>query len=183
MDRLLVILDLDETLVHVPDHPLARRADFHVNGQPGYRRPHLEAFLETLRERYQVAIWTAAGSDYAHAVLEKIIPWRAELAFVWCAERCTQHFDHETRGRTTIKKLSKVRSRGFPLERLVMVDDSPEKHLRNYGNLVPIAPFLGDFGDGELPALLPFLSSLAAVEDVRRIEKRYWRRASEPLAQ
>ncbi len=78
MNRLLVILDLDETLVHVPDYPLARRADFEVLGHAGYRRPFLDEFLGQLRGRYDVAVWTAAGRDYAQAVVSTIIPWWTE---------------------------------------------------------------------------------------------------------
>ncbi|NUP14028.1 MAG: HAD family hydrolase [Polyangiaceae bacterium] len=175
MKKLLVILDLDETLVHVPDHPLPGRADFSVHGHAGYRRPHLADFLEDLRSRYAVGIWTAAGCDYAEAVVSEIISWRAELAFLWSAERCTQHFDHETRNRTTIKKVRKVRTQGYDLDRVLFVDDSPEKHLRNYGNLIPIKPFLGDRTDAELPAVASYIHSLAGCPDVRSVEKRFWR--------
>lgn len=176
MDRLLVILDLDETLVHIPDYPLGRRADFSILGHAGYRRPYLDEFLDELCGRYDLAIWTAAGRDYAEAVVSTIMPWWTELAFLWSAERCTQHFDHETRNRNTIKKLRKVRGQGYDLGRVVMVDDSPEKHVRNYGNLIPVAPFLGDHSDCELPAVAAFIHSLAAHPNVRSVEKRFWRK-------
>jgi RNA polymerase II subunit A small phosphatase-like protein len=175
--RLLVILDLDETLVHVPDQPLGRRADFTVAEHVGYCRPHLEGFLSELRERYRVAIWTAAGHDYAQAVVSAIVPWHVELAFLWSAEHCTAHLDRETREASTFKKLGKVEELGFDLARVLMVDDSPEKHLRNYANLVPIAPFLGSHADVELPAVAAYLRSLADHPDVRTVEKRFWRTA------
>lgn len=182
MDRLLVILDLDETLVHVPEHRLARAPDFVASGlvphaweHPVYVRPHLEEFLSGLRERYAVAIWTAAGSSYAEAIVSRVIPWWKELAFLWSAEHCTRHFDHETRDHTTIKKLRKVASQGYDLSRVVMVDDSPEKHLRNYGNLVPVSAFCGDLADAELPPLLEYVHALDAEPNVRAVEKRHWR--------
>lgn len=175
MKPLLVILDLDETLVHATEEPFERAAQLQVGPYFVYFRPYLNAFLTVLRERYQVAVWTSAGRDYAEEVVSAIMPWREQLAFLWSAERCTEHFNHETRNRDTLKKLRKVRGRGFDLERVVMVDDSPEKHIRNYGNLVQVEPFLGDESDDELPAVLRFIDTLAVQPNVRAVEKRGWR--------
>jgi len=58
---------------------------------------------------------------------------------------------------------------------VLVVDDSPEKHTRNYGNLVRVSPFLGDADDDELPRLAAYLSSIRAESDVRTLEKRSWR--------
>ena len=58
----------------------------------------------------------------------------------------------------------------------MVVDDSPEKHTRNYGNLVQVTPFMRDPNDGELPHLATYLAQLAALPDVRKVEKRQWRR-------
>lgn len=175
MDRLLVILDLDETLVYAADTPLSTRPDFTAANYAVYRRPHLDAFLQGLREQYRLAVWTASGRSYAEAVVSQIMPWHAELAFFWSAERCTQHFDHETRDRTTIKKLHKVKQRGYDLGRVVVVDDSPEKHIRNYGNLLHVTRWEGAAEDQELPAALDFIHNLASAPNVRAIEKRFWR--------
>src|SRR5262245_59077006 len=68
VNPLLVILDLDETLVHGTEHPLARPADLRVGPYFVYQRPHLTSFLSALRERCSLAIWTSAGRDYAHGV-------------------------------------------------------------------------------------------------------------------
>ncbi len=176
MSRLLVILDLDETLVHVPDHPLSRRRDFEVHGHAGYARPHLTEFLDGLRRRYDVAIWTSADRAYAEAIVAEIVPRHHDLAFLWSREHCTEHFDQQSNGRTTIKTLQRVGAHGYDLGRVIMVDDAPEKHLRDYENLVPVAPFLGDYADRELPAVAAFIHTLAAVPDVRSVDKRFWHR-------
>jgi len=169
---LLVILDLDETLVHVPDHPLDRRADFDVLGHDGYRRPHLAAFLDGLRGRHDVAIWTTAQRDYADAIVSAIVPWRSELAFVWTAEQCSPHVDAQTGHRGAIKDIEAVRSEGYDLSRTVMIDDAPERHPCSSANLVPIPPFLGDPRDTELGRLATFIEALARQPDVRAVEKR-----------
>ena len=55
-----------------------------------------------------------------------------------------------------------------------MVDDSPEKHRGNYGNLVRVAPYFGAVEDDELPRLAAYLEAIADVADYRRLEKRFW---------
>src|SRR6185436_6220697 len=96
---LLVILDLDETLVHATEYSLGRPSDFTVERYHVYKRPHVETFLRDLRTEFRVAIWTASGRSYAEPVVDALISWRAQLEFLWCSERCTSRFDHETRGR------------------------------------------------------------------------------------
>ncbi|APR85182.1 phosphoprotein phosphatase [Minicystis rosea] len=181
MERLLIILDLDETLVHVPDRPLARDPDFLACGYGVHKRPHVDAFLARLFASYRVAIWTASGDIYATAVVSQLLPDPAQLEFLWCSERCTERFDHETRHRTTIKPLSKVRRRGYDLERVLVVDDSPEKHVLNYGNLIHVLPFEGDMTDDELPRLLAYIDKLSVEPNMRCIEKRHWRTESNAI--
>ena len=56
-----------------------------------------------------------------------------------------------------------------------MIDDSPEKLRRQYGNLLRVSPFEGDDDDRELADILPFLDWIRTQEDFRKIEKRNWR--------
>jgi RNA polymerase II subunit A small phosphatase-like protein len=68
------------------------------------------------------------------------------------------------------------------LEHVIAVDDSPEKHRANYGNLIRVSEFTGDANDAELPRLWQYLQLLAVEPNVRRIEKRDWRlKVSNPL--
>ena len=53
-----------------------------------------------------------------------------------------------------------------------MVDDTPKKLERHYGNLVRIAEWLGDANDSELLILKEYLLELKEVSDVRKVEKR-----------
>ena len=73
------------------------------------------------------------------------------------------------------KPLHTLKSRGYDLTRVLVVDDSPEKHTRNYGNLVQVTPFLGRQDDSQLPRLAPYLRQLSTEPNVRCIEKRRWR--------
>lgn len=63
---------------------------------------------------------------------------------------------------------------------MLVVDDSPEKHLKNYGNLVRVLPFEGDAADKELELLSEYLVTLATCTNVRKVEKRAWRRSFAP---
>ncbi len=75
-----------------------------------------------------------------------------------------------------IKNFAKLRRRGFDLDRVLVVDDSPEKHVKNYGNLLRVRPYEGAVDDDELLALATYLVSLSSLRDVRSIEKRRWRK-------
>jgi RNA polymerase II subunit A small phosphatase-like protein len=58
---------------------------------------------------------------------------------------------------------------------VLIVDDTPEKCLRNYGNAIYPRPYDGEVDDDELPHLMRYLMHLKDEASVRRIEKRRWR--------
>jgi len=175
LEPLLLILDLDETLIYASETPLDRPVDFHAAEYSVYKRPHLDVFLAQVFERYRVAIWTASGRGYAEVVLPIIMPSRAKPEFIWCAERCTTHLDRETGLMYPLKDLNKVRKRGYNLERILAVDDTPRKYKRSYGNLITVLRFEGDPKDNELVLLLKYLQHIENQPNFRRIEKRDWR--------
>jgi hypothetical protein len=75
--------------------------------------------------------------------------------------------------------LKKLKRLGYSLERVLIVDDSPEKIERHYGNHVPIEPYYGDLGDRVLDRLGEYLERFAQAPNVRTVEKRNWYRAME----
>lgn len=179
--RKLLVLDLDETLVHACEKPLARPPCFSVGPYSVYRRPHLADFVSHVLGRFDVGVWTASGSVYAEQVVERIFP-ADSLKFVWSSRRCSTTRDWTTGGYQTIKKLNKLKRHGWRLESVIAVDDTPAKHGRNYGNLVTVREFLGDEADVELLLLMRYLDTLADTPNVRAIEKRWWRKQVEPGA-
>jgi RNA polymerase II subunit A small phosphatase-like protein len=74
------------------------------------------------------------------------------------------------------KRLDKVTKLGFSLDKMLIIDDTPAKVAENYGNAIYPKPFMGDKNDTELMQLLPYLLSLKESENVRKIEKRFWRK-------
>jgi TFIIF-interacting CTD phosphatase-like protein len=170
----LLILDLDETLVHATTRSMDAEPAFRAAGYDVYRRPNLDAFLEQCFSIFDVAVWTSAGRDYATEIVHNVFGGR-ELRFFWAAERCTRRVNLATYEQYNVKDLKKVRRLGVPLERVLMVDDSPEKLERNYGNYIRVTPFLGNMDDAELPKLARYLDMIRGVANYRTIEKRHWR--------
>jgi RNA polymerase II subunit A small phosphatase-like protein len=176
MDRPLLILDLDETLVFATDDPPPPRApDFTAGPFAVLKRPFVDDFLAQLADDFTLSVWTSSSSAYALPIVHRLVPDPAALAFVWCCNRCTRRFDPEWQEYYWAKDLRKVRRLGYALERVLIVDDSPEKVARHYGNHVRVAPFTGDPADTELRDLIPFLRGLRDAPNVRTIEKRGWR--------
>ncbi|WP_198414767.1 HAD family hydrolase [Piscinibacter terrae] len=172
--RKLLVLDLDETLIHATEEESEHAPAFEYGTYSVHKRPHLEVFLQSAFAEFDVGIWTSAGADYAHYVVSRIMD-PGDLKFLWASKRCTLRRDFTTGDYYPLKRLSKLKSLGYRLEHIIAVDDSPEKHRANYGNLIRVSEFTGDVDDAELPRLLQYLRLLAAEPNVRRIEKRDWR--------
>jgi RNA polymerase II subunit A small phosphatase-like protein len=177
MEPLLVVLDLDETLVYASDEGLLEGSDpdFYVGQYPVYKRPHVDSFLRDLFQEFRVAVWTSSSPSYAWEMVSKLFgSLQDELLFVWDSSRCTQKFDPEKMEWYWLKNLKKAKRRGFDLSRTVAVDDTPLKYKKSYGNLVRMRAFEGGEDDW-LPALLKYLRWLNNKPDVRTVEKRGWK--------
>lgn len=172
----LLILDLDETLIHASDHQLDYPYDFFFENFFLYKRPFLEEFLSFCRRHFHVAVWTSSSPEYASRVVENIFVKDYPLKFVWTREQCTLIANPYENSQPFIKNLKKVKRRGFLLEEILMVDDTPSKLSKNYGNLIRVNAFTGDRYDRELQLLIKYLKQLRSVENVRTLEKRGWQR-------
>jgi TFIIF-interacting CTD phosphatase-like protein len=177
--RHLLILDLDETLIHAKENgephglppPNITIPEFKI-----WKRPFLDAFIAKITDWFDVAIWTSSSKAYAEAVIPHIFPAPALLIFAWSRSKCTLHYDYEYEEYFWRKNLNKVK-RPFSrsLEQILVIDDSPKKLDSHYGNLISVLPFEGSMQDTELRDILPFLEWIRSVPNVRVIEKRYWR--------
>ena len=172
---MLLILDLDETLVYSIEQPLDREPDFVAGPYSVYQRPSVHAFIDEVAAVFRLAVWTSSSTSYAGTIAARLFASQ-HLELFWSREQCTQRHDPETREHHWIKDLRKVKRKGYDLARVLMVDDSPEKMVRNYGNHIRVAPFFGDPADDELPRLAEYLASLASCPNVRCVDKRGWRR-------
>lgn len=172
----LLILDLDETLIHtVVNKP--SKYDFEIDTGNGYyfvtKRPFLSQFLKYTQENFDLAVWTASGKSYASSVLKNIGIDSNKLDFFYTQENCTIKFNHDTYDYYGVKTLSKIRSK-FNLNRVLIIDDIELTAVNNYGNLIHIKSFTGDNTDNELLKLISYLETIKDAKNFRNIEKRGW---------
>lgn len=172
----LLILDIDETLVHAREIPLDREPDFRTRLYHVYKRPHVDTFLDFCKMHFKVGVWTTGGDEYADDVVRFVFPKDYPLEFLWSSERCTRRYDSLMQESYEIKNLKKLTKKGYWLENMIIVDDTPRKLDQNYGNLVAIKGWTGDPEDKELLRLMKYLLDLKDVENVRMVEKRFWQK-------
>lgn len=172
---ILIILDLDETLIHATEKKLNKKEDFKIFNYFVYNRPHLVFFLQELSKHFKMGIWSSGSDDYVQKIINKITPKDIQFEIVWGRSRCSIKRDFESQDYCYEKRLDKLKRKGFKLEKILLIDDSPEKAKKNYGNAIYIKEFIDDNRDNELLKLLKYLISLKNVENIRIIEKRGWR--------
>lgn len=175
-DQPLLVLDLDETLIHGREIPLGRDPDFEVDPYFIYLRPGVFEFIRAVATRYRLAVWTSSSPAYARDVCAEIFTDATQLEFLWASDRCTPTRIFELDTWCNAKPLKKLKRLGYDLSRVLAVDDSPEKHRRNYGNLVQVAPYTGEPDDDELAHLSKYLLNLFGEKDFRIVEKKGWRK-------
>lgn len=181
----LLILDLDETLIHSESmrDELALNQNYEYDfkfknfGRTFYytnKRPYLEQFLEYAYENFDVAIWTAAGEDYAKEILKNIGILESSLKFLYTKDKCTLRVNHDYSKYYGVKNLNKIRKIGYDLNRVLIIDDIRETAVENYGNLILIKSFINNSDDCELLKLISYLEKIKDEPNYRRIEKRGW---------
>jgi len=189
--QILVILDLDETLIYATDRPSNAHWDFEVQKYKVFKRPGLDSFLKELRKQFKVAVWSSAGDEYVAQVVGSIFPKGYPLEFVWGRSKATLQIDHQHMDDLGyidyyhhmhyVKHLKKVKKIGFNLNRVLIIDDTQRKSKYNYGNAIYPSPFEGNKDDTELVQLLKYLKYLKGFENMRSIEKRFWHQHASKL--
>lgn len=160
----LLILDLDETLIHSTRQPLPDQEQvgtvldgrYHL-----YIRPGVHELVQRTREIYSLAVWTAAVPEYAAEVVTQVLPG-VDLAFVWARPQCTPGF------RGWHKDLDHV-TEAFQYDPrdILMIEDTPENLRHHRRNCVQVRPWYGDPADQELTRVLPEILAAHPLEDVR----------------
>ena len=179
MDRILLIFDIDEVLVYSSEIELDRKCDFRIGKYFTYVRPYASKMLVHLSYFYDIAFWSSATKLYIKNIVEEIVSDDLKLLFAWDRSYCTycQDKNSDIAGMAFHfeKKLNKLRKRGFDINRILIVDDSPKEVASSYGNAIYISKYNGKIDDLELNYLSTFLLKIHTEENVRIIEKRFWR--------
>eukprot|EP00753_Platysulcus_tardus_P019705 PLAT7449.1.p1 GENE.PLAT7449.1~~PLAT7449.1.p1 ORF type:complete len:353 (+),score=142.65 PLAT7449.1:133-1059(+) len=171
--RKTLVLDLDETLVHSsfrpissPDYIIPVEIDGTVHQVFVCKRPGVDLFMQKMGAVFEIVVYTASLSKYADPLLDKL-DVHGVIDHRLFREACTYYEGNY------VKDLSQL---GRSLAETIIVDNSPASYLFQPKNAIPVENFVDDMGDRELFALLPFLESLAAVDDVCKHTWR-WRNA------
>ncbi|KAG6816981.1 hypothetical protein H0H87_001296 [Tephrocybe sp. NHM501043] len=164
--RKCLILDLDETLVHSSfksiqqaDYVVPVEIEYHLHNVYVIKRPGVDKFLKKMGEIYEVVVFTASLSKYADPVLDKLDIHQV-VSHRLFRESCYNH-----RG-NYVKDLSQL---GRPIADTIILDNSPASYIFHPNNAVPVSSWFNDPHDTELTDLIPFLTDLAIVDDVRGV--------------
>eukprot|EP00768_Dysnectes_brevis_P001718 gnl/Dysnectes_brevis/1476_a1670_3440.p1 GENE.gnl/Dysnectes_brevis/1476_a1670_3440~~gnl/Dysnectes_brevis/1476_a1670_3440.p1 ORF type:complete len:244 (+),score=70.47 gnl/Dysnectes_brevis/1476_a1670_3440:839-1570(+) len=164
--RKLMVLDLDETLVHSSFKPEAG-ADFvlsltvesEVHSIYVRKRPFVDEFLQKAARHWELCVFTASLPVYADAVMDRLDPHGLVTHRLY-RDSCTYHMG------VFVKDLSRL---GRPLESIIILDNFAASYIFQPTNAVPVDAFYDDPADTHLRDLMPLLDALVEVDDVRKI--------------
>lgn len=162
-NKICLVLDLDETLVHSSFLSIPH-ADFRFVLGVGENqvavfvciRPGAERFLKELGSLYEIVIFTASMQPYADAVIDYIDPGRVVKHRLY-RESCTDF------GGNFVKDLSRLNRK---LEKIIIIDNSPSAYLLQPYNAIAISSWFDEPMDNELLQILDFLKRSYRVTNV-----------------
>ena len=169
-----LILDLDETLIYSSFKPFSvKGSDLTVKYQvpnkkyifSSYiiKRPGLDDFLNYVKEKFEVVIFTASMKEYADAAIDAIAPW------IPSSHRFYRNHCKHLKG-VYIKDLSKFNR---PIESIILIDDSFVALSLNRSNVITIPAWFGEANDRELSKLQNLiLPQLEKADDVRNVIRK-----------
>ncbi|CAF3710572.1 unnamed protein product [Rotaria socialis] len=176
LPRKILVLDLDETLIHSHHDGLIRAVTGKPVGPPDfiipveiekhpvrffvYKRPHVDYFLEIVSKWYELVVFTASMEIYGAAVTDKLDNNRNILSRRFFRQHCTLESG------TYSKDLCVVNN---DLSRIFILDNSPVAYRSYLFNAIPIKSWFFDPTDTCLLSLLPFLDALRFCRDVRSV--------------
>jgi Dullard-like phosphatase family protein len=157
-----LILDLDETLIHSSTFPPHSRVEAFRIGDPEFyvfKRPGLDIFLEDVRFKFEVFVFTHGAEQYAKPIIDHLMPWLADDHRLY-REACD--------GRHGPRKDLKIFGRSK--QDLILIDDSECALAMNPQNTVKIPRWCGSPLDRVLIEWLPpILENCATAADVRTV--------------
>ncbi|KAI1301273.1 CTD nuclear envelope phosphatase 1 [Halotydeus destructor] len=173
--RKILVLDLDETLIHSHHDGVARQmvkpgtpADFvlrvTIDRHPVrfyvHKRPHVDFFLDIVSQWYELVVFTASMEIYGAAVADKLDNNRNILRRRYFRQHCTLDYGSYT------KDLSAIHG---DLSSVFILDNSPGAYRAFPDNAIPIKSWFSDPRDTALLNLLPALDALRFTTDVRSV--------------
>lgn len=171
----MLLLDLDETLVHCVKNPNPARpphvkvdittpSGAVIKGVGFNIRPLCYELLEAANKHYEVCVFTASTPQYADSILDFLDPQGKLIQHRFYRQTCVK-----TEGGEYIKDLRVFRN--IDLKNILLVDNAVYSFGLQLSNGIPIASFKEDPGDLEFEYLIPHLEACAQYDDVREYNK------------
>ncbi|CAH0555827.1 unnamed protein product [Brassicogethes aeneus] len=176
--RKVLVLDLDETLIHShhdgvlrqtvrpgtpPDFVLKVNIERHPVRFFVHKRPHVDFFLDIVSQWYELVVFTASMEIYGAAVADRLDAGRGILQRRFYRQHCTPDLGSYT------KDLSAICN---DLSSVFILDNSPGAYRAYPDNAIPIKSWFSDPTDIALLNLLPVLDALRFTADVRSVLSR-----------
>lgn len=170
--RPLLVLDLDETLVHASveasdgNHDVAFVVEMNQQRINVFVkvRPFAREFLRRVGQLFEVCVFTASLSPYADRVVDYLDPAGQFVHHRLYREHCTNVDGNY------VKDMSLM---GRSLERVAIVDNSPIAYTFHPENAIPILSWFDDRSDKELVELMPMLEHFAQTQDFSRTRRKF----------
>jgi RNA polymerase II subunit A small phosphatase-like protein len=160
----LIVFDLDETLVHATELPLAYAHAFQIGPYYVYVRPFATELIELSASHFDVAVWSSSSERYVEAVTEKLFGTRFPVVFSWAVSKCVQQVDPGSKGYVYIKDLRKALKHGYAENEIIMIDDSLEKLQRQPARHLCLPAFTGDPTDKELLGVMERIKTMTKLQ-------------------
>jgi len=177
--EILLVLDIDETLIYATRDELNYSPNFEVPFYKIYKRPGLDEFLLKISSIFQIGFWSSASNHYVKNIAQQLSTNFFNPLIIWGRSRCTFEIDRDNKNHSVssreshynyVKKLSKLSKKlSYSLEKIIIIDDSPHKSKYNKENAIQIKSWEGDKTDNELEKLGDFLCSIAQKKSIREI--------------
>uniref|UniRef100_A0A4W5QFW0 protein-serine/threonine phosphatase n=1 Tax=Hucho hucho TaxID=62062 RepID=A0A4W5QFW0_9TELE len=166
--RKILVLDLDETLIH-SHHDGVLRPTVRPGTPPDFilkvntHTSTCSEFGGVVSQWYELVVFTASMEIYGSAVADKLDNNRNILKRRYYRQHCTLDLG------SYIKDLSVVHK---DLSSIVILDNSPGAYRSHPDNAIPIKSWFSDPSDTALLNLLPMLDALRFTADIRSVLSR-----------
>ena len=143
-----IILDIDETLVHVPSNTKILFTSANIIAKPRATkahilfivRPHLKYFLNSLLRIFEVILYTSGEKSYAEDISKSLGVDPRRFAGICSRNQC-----HILENGRVIKDLHVIPYR--EIKEMFIIDDTPSVWELHKEHLFPIKPFYGKKND------------------------------------
>ena len=163
LEKPLLILDMDECLLHATAQPLGDQPPHFTYKQLHvYIRPHLNEFLDTVSKHYRLAIWSTGTDQYVQYLIHQSKPDAVTFDFIWGRSKCRKVKDDFFGYAHYYKALDKLKKYGYLLDEIIMIDDTPSKIISNHATTISIDSFYGSTDDRALLDIMQALPLITA---------------------